>query len=174
MLTTGDLRVQPLVPPAWNWVALRGLPYHGRPITFFAVRERRGDADQSGAFHLYATAHVDTAHPLDVYDEEVPDQVSVLNPHVRHVALQRARELVICLGNAGAETAVVPIDLGHLVDPSTSYRVDVYNSQRGGWTEGGTSSGGDLRSLAIDVEAGGCRIGHLVALQPPADAAPPA
>ena len=39
MLTTGRPRVNPLVPNAWKWVALRRLPYHGKDLTYFAARQ---------------------------------------------------------------------------------------------------------------------------------------
>jgi hypothetical protein len=162
MLTTTDVRVQPLVPPTWSWVALRGLPYHGRTITYFAARERRGEAGEAGTFHVYATARVDTDHAMEVYDEEVTDAVRVLNPDVRHVALRRPNEVLVCLGNTGSQTSVVPLDLSAVVDRDALCRLVVYSSERGAWTESALTPGTDLGAVAVDVEAGGCRVARLI------------
>lgn len=48
MLTTGLPRVNSLVPSNWKWLALKGLPYHGTEITYFATRE-------GGTFRISAT-----------------------------------------------------------------------------------------------------------------------
>src|SRR5262249_47386872 len=56
VLQPGELKIQPLVPAHWRWVALRCLPYHGGQVSFFATRE--GQDQGTGIFHIYATTEV--------------------------------------------------------------------------------------------------------------------
>jgi len=162
MLTTGNLSVRPLVPRTWDWVALRGLPYHGGSVTYFAARERHGFDTGSSEFHLYATAPVDTEHALEIYTDDVTDQVGVLNPAVRHIALRRPGEVLVCLGNASGETAITPLDLSAVLDAQATYMARVYNSERDDWSDGAPTPGHLLASLATTLESGGCRVARLI------------
>ena len=151
MLTTGRPRVNPLVPAAWKWVALRRLPYHGEEITYFAARQGDG-------FRLYANTELDTDHGSERYDEDVSEQVHVVATSAQVVALRRAGEIVVLIGNVGTQTSVVPVTLQRLIDNDTSYDVRIYNSERGGWGPRQKAIGADLCMLGLPIESHGYRI----------------
>jgi hypothetical protein len=109
MLTTGLPRINPLVPASWKWVALRRLPYHGRPLSYFATRER-------GTFRIYATAVVESDFASEVYEEDVSDSVSVFSDTAAVVALRRKDEFVLLIANVGDQTANVPVSIALLLN----------------------------------------------------------
>jgi len=156
VLQPGHLRVNPLVPRTWRWVGLRRLPYHGVEISFFATRES-GGSDALG-FRVYATTRVVTDDLLEVYDEDVTDKVSVLDPAVARVALRREGETVVLIGNPGSETVVVPVDLGALLHAGMRYVVRAYSSERYAWEDIGTITDVLLAMPALVIEAGGFSI----------------
>jgi len=170
VLQPGHLRVNPLVPPAWRWVGLRRLPYHGVEISFFATRER-GGTDALG-FRVYATTRVVTDDPLEVYDEDVTDRVRVLDPAVAHIALRRSGETIVFVGNTGPATAVVPVDLGGLLQSGMTYAVRTYNSERYVWEDIGAATGGQFALSALVIEAGGFALVHVVDADGPAGRGP--
>ena len=150
MLTTGAPSVNPLVPRTWKWVALRRLPYHGGELTYFAAR-------YDEKFHIYATADVETGHEATRYDEDVSDRVHAASASAEVVALRRPGELLVLVGNVGAQTSVVPLDLHQLLDAQAAYRVRIYNSERGVWERGHREPGSVARALAVVIEEGGFR-----------------
>ena len=151
MLTTGRPRVNPLVPAAWKWVALRRLPYHGKEITYFAAR-------QNGSFRIYANTEIDTDDAAERYDEDVSEQVHVLSTSAQVVALRRAGEIVVLVGNVGTQTSVVPVTLQRLIGNDTTYDVRLYHSERGGWEPRQRATGADLCMLGLSIESHGYRI----------------
>jgi len=156
VLQPGQPKINPLVPASWRWVGLRRLPYHGREISFFATREER---DAPGArFHIYATTEVATAHALEVYREDVTDLVRVPNPDVCHVALRRPGEVVLLIGNTSAGSSIVPIELGDVLAPETTYAVHLYDSESQTWRRGDAESGAALSTPAVSIETGGFRV----------------
>jgi hypothetical protein len=156
VLQPGAPKINPLVPAHWRWVGLRRLPYHGREISFFATREERGE--RAAAFHTYATTDVVTDHTLEVYAEDVTERVRGLNPDVCHVALRRPSEAVLLLGNTSAGSSIVPIELGDVLAPETTYDVQLYDSESQTWRTGDRDRGAALSTLAVTIEAGGFRI----------------
>jgi len=154
MLAPGLPRVDPLVPPEWKWVALRRQPYHGRELTYFAAR-------QGARFHIYADRDVMTAHDKDVYDEDVSPRVRVSSATAAVVALRRRGELMVLVGNVGAQTTVVPLSLQDLIDPGAGYDVRVYNSERAAWEATVREGGATACTLAVAIEANGFRAIHV-------------
>lgn len=155
VLQPGMPRINPLVPANWRWLGLRRVRYHGAEISFFATREDQGGA---GDFHIYATTQVDTDHMLSVYMEDATEEVRVLNPDVRHLALRRPDEAVLLLGNTSAGTSIVPLELRGLLAPEATYQVRLYESESQSWRGGEAIAGADLRAPAVTIEAGGFRI----------------
>jgi len=153
-------RINPLVPAHWRWVGLRRLPYHSGEISFFATREHRDD--QASAFDLYATAEVATEHTLAVYDEDVTERVRVLTPTVCHLALRRRGEIVVLLGRVGADTGVVPVEVGDLLAAETTYTVHLYDSESYTWRGGDTATGAALSTFAVSLEGGGFKVLKLI------------
>jgi glycogen debranching enzyme len=154
MLRSGEQhpQIHPLLPEEWRWVGVRRLPYHGHSFSFFAAREQ-------GRFRLYGDRPINTRHHLEVYEEEVSDQVLVLNQHLEHLALRRAGEVTLCIGNTSRETTLSPVYLlDSLLDPERPYQLTIYNSERQAWGLGTSGPGHTLGSLAVTIEAQGFRI----------------
>lgn len=157
MLTPGAPRISPLTPPTWKWVALRQLPYHGQPLTYFAAR-------QHGQFHIYANADIETPHSTERFDEDVSDQVHVYSSTVAVVALRRPGRLLVLVGNTGAGTAVVPLGLQDVLNTDKRYAARVYNSERSAWERGRHLTGQDACTLAVSIEVHGYRAVELTEL----------
>lgn len=151
MLSPGLPSINPLVPSDWKWVGLRRQPYHGRSMTYFAARHGEH-------FHIYANADVETAHHKEVYDEDVSIHVHAYSASAAVVALRRPGELTVLIGNVGAQTAVVPVNLEDVVDPAATYDTRIYNSERGDWETGRRATGAAVVSLAVSIESKGYRI----------------
>lgn len=152
---TGDLpQVQPLVPANWKWLALRRVPYHGAEITYFAVRAQ-------GTFHLYSTCEIDTDHPHYVFTQDASDRIAVFAQGARIVALQRAHETVVMIGNANTSTVNVPLDLSQVLEPEAKYHVRMYNSERDDWETDAVLAREEVATLTATIESQGYRVLHL-------------
>ena len=161
VLQPDQLKINPLVPESWRWVALRRLPYHGREVSFFAAREGRGEGT---SFRVYVTGICTTDHTLDVFDQDVTEQVRVLHPEVCHVALRRHGESVLLLGNTSGGTCIVPIELGEVLAPEATYMVHLYDSEARTWRQGDPDTGAALSTPAVSIEAGGFTVLRFVKL----------
>jgi len=151
MLTTGMPRVNPLVPSHWKWLGVRRLPYHGTEITYFATR-------RSGAFHIATTADVDTGLSKDLYERDVSAEVRVFSDNAAIVALARRNEIVLLVGNCGADTTTVPVDLSRLVASGGTYDVCVFDSERDAWQPPVTRPSDGIATVAVSIEKGGFRL----------------
>ncbi len=150
MLTPDRPRINPLIPAAWKWVALRQLRYHGRDVTYFVGRHGEH-------LHIYSDCDVQTLHHKELYDEDISTQVRAYAITSEVVALRRANEIMVLVGNVGAQTSVVPLDLTDVVEHDAEYDVRVYNSERGAWEPGHREPGRVAASLAVSIEANGFR-----------------
>jgi len=144
-------RINPLIPPRWLWVGLRRLPYHGRDLSYFAVR-------QQSKLNVYATCAVKTNFESHEYEEDVTDSVVVLAASVSTIALRRGDELMIMVGNSGSQTTSAPVDLSRVVDADRRYELRIYNSERDAWIDGSTLTGSQMQSIAVPIEVLGYRL----------------
>jgi hypothetical protein len=143
--------IRPLIPDSWKWVALHRLPFHDRLVTYFAARQPDG-------MRIFTDTDVATEHELERYERDATLDVQVKNPSIHHVVLERPGEILVALGNTELHTSVAPVQLERVVDRSRRYTVDLYNSERGAWTDAHSSPGEDLTTVVNTVEAGGYRI----------------
>ena len=141
----------PLMPPGWQWIALRRLPHCGRMVSFFAGREE-------GHIHIYANAPLKTEGELTVYEEDVSHRVQVTDHRTHRVALRTGDELLICVGSSAETTITAPIRIEGLLDDEREYAVEMYNGELGEWQQGASRRGRALRHLAFPLEAGGFRV----------------
>jgi hypothetical protein len=155
VLQPGELKIQPLIPREWCWIGLRHLSYHGEQLSYFATREGRRD---DAGFHIYATQNVTSDHQVEVFERDATHQVRVSNPEAAHLALWRPDRAVLLLGHTGNSTAIVPFDLGDLLDADARYRLRLYDSERGIWEDGEAASPAQLSSSAVAIEAHGFRV----------------
>jgi hypothetical protein len=152
MLTPDLPQVNPLVPPEWKWVALRRQPYHGHEMTYFATRQ------DDRAFHIYADTALRSDHHVETYDEDISARVYAYAASAEVVALRRPGEIVVLIGNVGAQTSVVPVAMQDVIDADTTYDLRIYNSERGVWDGAIRQQGHDLSPLAVQIETNGFRI----------------
>jgi hypothetical protein len=150
MLTPDVPQINPLIPPAWKWVALRRVPYHYGELSYFAARH-------AGGLLIYTDGEIRAPHATERYEEDVSTGVHAFSASAEVVALRRAGELMILVGNVGTETVVVPLDVHELLDPAATFAIRIYNSERGAWESESGASGGSLGSLAVSIEEGGFR-----------------
>ncbi len=149
---TGDRpQINPLVPPSWKWLALRRLPYGDREITYFAVRT-------GGTFHLFTTCEIETDAVHSVYEEDVSDSIPIFSRVARVVALRRADEFAVLVGNVGTATKNVPLDLTDLLEPHVRYHSRVYNSERGDWETDSVLAREQICTVAVTIESQGYRV----------------
>jgi hypothetical protein len=152
MLMPGLARVNPLMPAGWNWVALRDVPYHGGPFSYFLVREAEGDV------RVYATRSIDCNWPAEIYTVDVSDGVRIYTGDAVGIALRRDGDLVLLVGNTGADTIYAPIQFTDesLLPGRATCRI--YNSERRSWEEHGVLEQRELRATGLSIERGGFRI----------------
>jgi hypothetical protein len=143
--------INPLIPPNWKWVALRRLPFHGREITYFAVRTQ-------GSMTLFTTCEVNTKFAHSLYETDVSDRVPIFSRIARVVALQRGREIAVLVGNVSEATTAVPIDLSALLEPGVRYHTRVYNSERDDWETDSVLAREEICVTSIVIESKGYRI----------------
>jgi Amylo-alpha-1,6-glucosidase len=158
VLLPGAARVSPIMPAGWNWVALRDVPYHGRSFSYFLVRESEHVA------RVYASSSIDCDLHTEVYTADVSDDIRVYTRDAIAVALRREEDVVLLIGNTGAETinaAVQFADKNLLPEQAT---VRVYNSERKSWEDRGVIERSRLSSTALQVERGGFRLLEITAV----------
>jgi len=151
MLGTGDPQINPIIPALWKWVALRQCPYHGSLLSYFAIR-------QGGELHLYATLNVATKHSFIRYDEDISSRVQCFSRNAAVVALRRNDTILILVGNAGNQTASVPLNIQSVVQAQARYLVRVYDSEQEQWEAKGTKLGSEIGLLAFSIETNGFRL----------------
>jgi hypothetical protein len=150
-LSSDRPEINPLIPPNWKWVALRRLPFHGREISYFAVRTQ-------GSMTLFTTCEVNTKFAHSLYDTDVSDRVPIFSRIARVVALQRDRELAVLVGNVSEATTAVPVDLSALLEPGVRYHTRVYNSERDDWESDSVLAREEICVTSIVIESKGYRI----------------
>jgi hypothetical protein len=152
VLMPGPPRVNPLMPAGWNWVALRDVPYHGVPFSYFYVREAEGGV------RIYATCSIDSNWPVEIYKVDVSDDVRIYTEDAVGVALRRDEDLVLLVGNTGADTIYAPIEFTdeNLLPRRAACRM--YNSERRSWEDRGVLEPNGLRGMAFSIECGGFRL----------------
>lgn len=152
MLMPGAPRVNPVMPADWSWVALRNVPYHGRPFSYFVVREPESEV------RIYATCSIDCDWPAEVYAADVSDAVRIYAENAVVVALKSDRRLIVLVGNTGAQTVYAPVYLADESLAPARAAVRIYNSERRAWEERGMLERSELHSTAFSIECGGFRL----------------
>ena len=151
-LTPGLPQVNPLMPAGWNWVALRNVPYHGSPFSYFLVREAEGGV------RVYATSSIACKWPVEIYMADVSEDVRIFNEDAVGVALRHDGNLILLVGNTGDDTIYVPIQFTDesLLQGRAACRV--YNSERRSWEDRGNLNRAELRAMTFSIERGGFRL----------------
>ncbi|MDA8146896.1 MAG: hypothetical protein M0Z27_12670 [Thermaerobacter sp.] len=141
----GDCLLDPALPPAWKWLAVRRLPLRGREVSFCVVR-------QGKKLRVHATCPFKTVLPQEHWGRDATDRVECLHEAVEPLAFSREGEHLIFLGNTAQAAVTAPVDLSRLLadDP---YELSVYDSETDRWE---TAAG--LSCPAVRIEGGGFRL----------------
>jgi glycogen debranching enzyme len=152
-IRTGNLTFNPLVPENWKWVGLRRFLYHGREMAFFGVRQR-------DSRHVFTTSDYEVVGGTQkhIYEEDVTTHVYTRNPLAQVIAFRNPGEILVCLGSSAAQTMLFPMRLEHLLEPNTTYQVEIYSSEWNRWITGEKSPGEELEEAGVQIEAGGYRL----------------
>ncbi len=150
-LEHGRPRIAPLVPQTWTWLGLRRLPYHGKELSYFAVR-------MNGGFRIYTTGPIESRSEVHLYDDDVSDDVSAFADGAVALAFHSNGTIAVLLGNTTPHTLNVALDVAKLLQPSTCYRLRVYDSERREWGTFGEGEGAQFAGLALSVDSLGFRL----------------
>jgi hypothetical protein len=156
VLLPGAPRVNPLMPAGWNWVAVRDVPYHGRPFSYFIVRE-----PETGS-RVYATCVIDCDWRTEVYSTDVSDDVWIYSRDAIALAFRRDEDLTLLIGNTGAATIYAPVQFADIATLPDRAAVRVYNSERQSWESRGILERAQLSSTAFTIERGGFRLLEII------------
>jgi glycogen debranching enzyme len=150
---TGRLTFHPHLPAEWEWVGLRRLPYRGREVSLFGVRQPDGA-------HVYGTTDFEMDQPVQkhLYEEEVTAQIDTGTPLAQVMAFKKAGERLVCLGSSASQTMLFPLRLEYLLEGGKTYQTEIYSSDRHQWIAGARGPGEKLREAAMQIEAGGYRL----------------
>lgn len=165
--------VRPLLPLEWKWVGLRNVTYHGRELSYFAVRlgapgpgaeeaetQQLIGRDSELFMQLYASAEIqlEEGHTVEVFASDVTDRITVLNEAMRMIAFERPREYVICVGNTATHSITGALELDDILVEGKRYDVHLYNSERGMWTHSDNGDAAELLRVALVIEEQGFRV----------------
>jgi hypothetical protein len=124
--TPAGARIDPKLPPDWLWLGARSVPLRGKPISWFVVR-------QDGRQRLFATRAVETDAPLEIYESDVTDGVSVEGQGVAKIAFERGDGIAVLLANRAEHTITVALRREGALRGHSIRRV--FESLNGGWRE---------------------------------------
>ncbi|MGH7683418.1 MAG: MGH1-like glycoside hydrolase domain-containing protein, partial [Vulcanimicrobiaceae bacterium] len=99
--------LSPRMPPSWSWVAVRNLPYQGRSLTWFVIRDEDG-------LQGYANAELDSSIPLMKLEEDVTDDFEVAGDDVCAVALRDAKRVLVFVGNSAPHAITTRLRVRHM------------------------------------------------------------
>ncbi len=118
------MSLHPNLPPDWLWLGVRNVPLRGEPVSWFVVHRH-------GRQRLFATRAVETDAPLEVYERDVTDDVSVEGHDVATIAFARDDGVVLLLANRSEHTITVAVRREGALRRHTVRRV--FESLNGGW-----------------------------------------
>jgi hypothetical protein len=150
-LTGDEPKINPLIPDDWKWLAIRDLQYHGGRVSYVLTR-------QAGSFVMYSTAPLETDYQIDLYDEDVSDQVTALSGDAVVVAFRRADSIMVMLGTTASHTTHLAINLSPLLQTQKNCELRLFDSSRDGWDERPAQPARDVGKIALLVPAEGYRL----------------
>jgi hypothetical protein len=145
-ISGGLPRVSPRLSPDWKWLGVRHLPYGGRYLTWFVAR--------APELRLYTDFAFDQATPYIAYDCDVSDRVHAQGHAVTTIGLRKNADYVLFVGNTVARTVSTAVSLDDEI--AGSYRVRLFDSLKGQWSEGGVVDVDRLHAgVPLEIERSG-------------------
>ena len=99
--------LDPRLPPAWNWIAVRNLPFAQRFLTWFVIRDNEG-------LRGYSNAAFETPIPLERLDEDVTGDFDVTGDDISVVALRDAKRTLVFVGNSAPHAITTRLGMRHV------------------------------------------------------------
>ena len=157
-ITTDPPGLEPRLAPQWRWYGMRGLPFRGRSLTWFAVR--------TPDLRIYSNViFTDTA--AEAYPEDVSHTLRLTGGSVVAIALRRAGSFVVLIGNTTEHSVAAAFEV---VDRELvgMHEMRVYNSLRNAWVDGASVSPADLRrGTRVNIERKGFCVVEFTAVDQP-------
>jgi len=157
-ITTDPPGLRPRPSPNWRWHGMRGLPFRGRTLTWFAVR--------MPDMRVYSNEPFANT-PGETYTEDISHMLRLSGGSVVAIALRRAGSFVVFIGNTTEHSVVAAFNL---VDPALKemHAVRMYNSLRNAWVDDEKLSADRLRAgVPLEIERKGfCVVECSIADQP--------
>lgn len=146
-LTGGSPSVSPRLAPDWKWLGVRNVPYRERQLTWFVVR--------TPELRLYSNCAFNQSTPYIAYDDDISEYIRATGQVTAAVALRRGADYVLFVGNALERTTTAALRLE--LEIAGTYRMRMFNSMRGDWSDRQTASAADIRrAIAVELERKGC------------------
>ena len=125
---SGDgVSLHPRLASDWKWLGVQNLPYRGRSLTYFAVRDPE--------LQIYANFHPQQSDPYQAFDDDISDHVWAGLDAVCMLGLRSGDRLILFAGNTSEQTVNTSLRVG--VPLSGSYRARLYESLLGEWADRG-------------------------------------
>jgi hypothetical protein len=133
----------PRFPSSWRWMGARNVPFQGRSLTWFVVR------DTTGSVHGFANAAFKDGIPVVELTEDVSSLVDVSGDDVSVVALRDRRRTLVFIGSSSPSSFTTRLRAPQL----RARTLRAYDSLRECWMERGiverdTLANGYLVNLA--------------------------
>ena len=142
-LSDDSVALRPRLSPDWKWLGVRNLPYRGRNLTWFVVR--------TPDLRIFANFHPQQSDPYQCYDEDISGQIHAGLASVSTVGLRQGDAMVVLAGNTSGQTVNTSVRLD--VPLSGAYRVRLYESLLGQWTDRGVITADTLqRGHVLQIE----------------------
>ncbi|HEX3671287.1 MAG TPA: hypothetical protein VHT92_06230 [Candidatus Cybelea sp.] len=114
------------LPPAWAWIVARDVLIRGDRVSWFTVR-----MDRVTTYYAATLRGVDGDHH---YEEDVTTGVSISGDDAVWVALRRAKEVAIFVGNPSERSITVSVTMERSLLPPHP-RMRAYDSLAGAWSD---------------------------------------
>lgn len=145
-LSGGSPSVSPRLAAEWKWLGVRNITLAGKNLSWFVARI----PDEK----MYATFRFDQSAPYEPYDEDITNQIEVMGDDACAIALRKAQNIVILIGNTIDRTISTSVTVGGTV--AGRYAVKLFNSLRGGWVDGASIDSRILRrGIPLQIDGKG-------------------
>jgi hypothetical protein len=144
----GDtVRCWPRLSPAWKWLGVQNLPYHGRSLTWFAAR--------TPDVQMYSNFHFQESSPYVAYDTDISEQTHVRGDSATTLGLRQGADMMVFVGNTEDRAITTALHIEGTL--SGSYRKRAFNSLVGHWQEENDLLPGEQlnRGLVLELERQG-------------------
>jgi glycogen debranching enzyme len=146
--------VLPLMPSGWTWLAVRQIPLAGKSVTYFVGRDER--------FQVFATCELETKGVLEIFDEDISDDIERLDPDMETIGFRRGNEMLFCLGSTSKVAFTFPVTIRRLRNDDNMYTAHIYDSTRRRWVIGESAPGKSFANIALRIDAQGYGLIRLV------------